>query len=107
MTNGDALIWNLLQLYFCFLFFGANQRDVNAILQLYCLLSFLESGPLQQCRGVCHDYESLHKCVKQAAGICGSMNIVGADVLKSGLRAFHGAPVNKNLPLFLCLLIRN
>jgi hypothetical protein len=26
---------------------------------------------------------------------------------KRGQRAFHGALVNKNLPLFLCLLIRN
>jgi hypothetical protein len=30
-----------------------------------------------------------------------------ADLHKSGLRAFQGGPNKQNLPLFLCLLIRN
>jgi hypothetical protein len=31
----------------------------------------------------------------------------GRESLKAKQGAFHGGPVNKNLPLFLCLLIRN
>jgi hypothetical protein len=29
------------------------------------------------------------------------------NALKPGIELFKGAPLNKNLPLFLCLLIRN
>jgi hypothetical protein len=32
---------------------------------------------------------------------------VGGSALKPGSELFTEAPVNKNLPLFLCLLIRN
>jgi hypothetical protein len=36
-----------------------------------------------------------------------NMHLQSVGVSKSGPGAFHGALLNKNLPLFLCLLIKN